>query len=94
MSKHAVVGLVRVLARQLGPHSITVNAISPGYIRTVMNRESLDDPERTKLLLARGALPRLGVPADVAGAAAFLASDDAAWVTGVALPVDGGYTAR
>jgi glucose 1-dehydrogenase len=94
MSKHAVMGLVRVLARQVGPHSITVNAINPGYVRTVMNRESLDDPARTALLQSQGSLPRLGEPSDVAGAALFLASDDAAWVTGIALPVDGGYTAR
>ncbi len=94
MSKHAVMGLVRVLARQVGPHWITVNAINPGYVRTVMNRESLDDPARTALLQGQGALPRLGEPADVAGAAYFLASADAAWVTGIALPVDGGYTAR
>ena len=94
MSKHAVMGLVRVLARQLGPHSITVNAINPGYVRTVMNRESLDDPARTAQLQSQGSLPRLGEPSDVAGAALFLASDDAAWVTGIALPVDGGYTAR
>lgn len=94
MAKHAVMGLVRVLARQVGPHSITVNAINPGYIRTVMNRESLEDPERVAHLTGLGALPRLGEPSDVAGAAAFLASDDAAWVTGIALPVDGGFTAR
>jgi len=94
MSKHAVMGLVRAMSRQLGPHGITVNAINPGYLRTAMNRESLDDPERTAHLIAEGSLPRLGEPADIAGAAAFLASADAAWVTGIALPVDGGYTAR
>jgi NAD(P)-dependent dehydrogenase (short-subunit alcohol dehydrogenase family) len=94
MSKHAVMGLVRVMSRQLGPHGITVNAINPGYLRTAMNRESLDDPERTRFLIAEGSLPRLGEPADIAGAAAFLAPGDAAWVTGIALPVDGGYTAR
>jgi NAD(P)-dependent dehydrogenase (short-subunit alcohol dehydrogenase family) len=94
MSKHAVMGLVRVMSRQLGPHSITVNAINPGYLRTAMNRESLDDPERTAFLIGEGSLPRLGEPTDIAGAAAFLASDDAAWVTGIALPVDGGYMAR
>ncbi len=94
MSKHAVMGLVRVLAASSGRTGITVNAINPGYLRTVMNRESLDDPERTALLIGQGSLPRLGEPADIAGAAAFLASADAAWVTGIALPVDGGYTAR
>jgi NAD(P)-dependent dehydrogenase (short-subunit alcohol dehydrogenase family) len=94
MSKHAVMGLVRVMSRQLGPHRITVNAINPGYLRTAMNRESLDDPERTAHLISEGSLPRLGEPDDIAGAAAFLASGDAAWVTGVALPVDGGDMAR
>jgi glucose 1-dehydrogenase len=94
MSKHAVMGMVRVMSRRLGPHEITVNAINPGYLRTAMNRESLDDPGRTALLIGEGSLPRLGEPADIAGAAAFLASGDASWVTGIALPVDGGYTAR
>jgi NAD(P)-dependent dehydrogenase (short-subunit alcohol dehydrogenase family) len=93
MTKHAVVGLTRTLARQLAKHAITVNAICPGYVRTSMNRPIWDTPERLARVAALTPLPRLGEVDDVAGAAFFLASDDAAWVTGVALPVDGGYTA-
>jgi NAD(P)-dependent dehydrogenase (short-subunit alcohol dehydrogenase family) len=91
-SKGAVLALVRTLAPQLAPHRITVNAICPGYVRTRMTHETQTDP----VLLARAVgmhpLGRLGEPEDVAGAAFYLASDDAAWVTGTALTVDGGYT--
>jgi len=91
-SKGAVVQLVRTLALQLAPHGITVNAICPGWIRTAMTAETQSDPVLLERALAVHPLGRLGEPADVAGAAFFLASDDAAWVTGVMLPVDGGYT--
>jgi NAD(P)-dependent dehydrogenase (short-subunit alcohol dehydrogenase family) len=93
ISKGAVVQLVRTLAVQLAPHGITVNGVCPGWVRTAMTRETQDDPERIAGTVARHPLGRLGEPEDVAGAAFFFASDDAAWVTGVALPVDGGYTA-
>jgi NAD(P)-dependent dehydrogenase (short-subunit alcohol dehydrogenase family) len=92
-SKGAVVQIVRTLALQLAPHGITVNAICPGWVRTAMTRETQSDPERLERVVAQHPLGRLGEPEDVAGAAFFLASDDASWVTGVALPVDGGYTA-
>jgi NAD(P)-dependent dehydrogenase (short-subunit alcohol dehydrogenase family) len=92
-SKGAVVQLVRTIAAQLAPHDITVNAICPGWVRTALTRETQDDPERLAQSVARHPLGRLGEPEDVAGAAFFLASDDASWITGVALPVDGGYTA-
>jgi NAD(P)-dependent dehydrogenase (short-subunit alcohol dehydrogenase family) len=91
-TKGAVLQLVRTLAAQLAPHGITVNAICPGYIRTPMTRETQSDPALLARALAAHPLGRLGEPEDVAGACFFLASDDAAWVTGVALPVDGGYT--
>jgi NAD(P)-dependent dehydrogenase (short-subunit alcohol dehydrogenase family) len=91
-SKGAVLQLVRTLAAQLAPHGITVNAICPGWIRTAMTTDTQHDPERYARVLAAHPLGRLGEPEDVAGAAFFLASDDAAWVTGIALPVDGGYT--
>ena len=93
MSKHAVMGLVRTLARQVGGSGVTVNAVNPGYIRTAMLAESLADPARTAALEAKAPLDRMGSPEDVAAAVAFLASDDAAFITGIALPVDGGYTA-
>ena len=57
-----------------------------------MTRDTQRDPERLARAVAAHPLGRLGEPEDVAGAAFFLASDDAAWVTGIALPVDGGYT--
>jgi NAD(P)-dependent dehydrogenase (short-subunit alcohol dehydrogenase family) len=93
VSKGAVLQLVRTLAPQLAPHGITVNAVCPGYIRTAMTRETQATPELYERAVAGHPLGRLGEPEDVAGAAFYLASDDAAWVTGIALPVDGGYTA-
>jgi NAD(P)-dependent dehydrogenase (short-subunit alcohol dehydrogenase family) len=93
MTKHAVMGLVRTLCHQVARHRITVNAVNPGYVRTAMCAELFGDPERLALAEARTPLGRLGAPEDVAGAVAFLASDDAAWITGIGLPVDGGYTA-
>ena len=91
-SKGAVVQLVRTLALQLAPHRITVNAICPGWVRTAMTTDTQNDPVLNERAMALHPLGRLGEPEDVAGAAFFLASDDAAWVTGIALPVDGGYT--
>lgn len=91
-SKGAVLQLVRTLAPQLAPHGITVNAICPGYVRTAMTRETQGDPELLERAIAAHPLGRLGEPEDVAGAAFYLASDDASWVTGIALAVDGGYT--
>ncbi|MCC6223059.1 MAG: SDR family oxidoreductase [Thermoleophilia bacterium] len=92
-SKGAVVQLVRTLAGQVGRHGITVNAVCPGYVRTAMTRLIWDDAERLERVRATTPLPRLGEPEDVAGACFWLASEDAAWVTGIALPVDGGLTA-
>ena len=91
-SKGGAMQIVRTLAAQVATHGITVNAICPGCVTTEMTREGHRDPERRRQLLGLHPLGRLGEPEDIAGAAFFLASDDAAWVTGVALPVDGGYT--
>jgi NAD(P)-dependent dehydrogenase (short-subunit alcohol dehydrogenase family) len=91
-SKGAVLQLVRTLAAQVARDGITVNAICPGYIRTAMTAETQGDRASLARALATHPLGRLGEPADVAGAAFYLASDDAAWVTGTALTVDGGYT--
>ncbi len=93
MSKHAVMGLVRVLSRQLAGSGITVNAINPGYARTQMNAPVLADAGYLARVEAETPMGRLAEPDDIAGAAYFLASADAAYVTGIALPVDGGYTA-
>lgn len=91
-SKGAVLQLVRTLAPQLAGHDITVNAVCPGYVRTAMTRETQTTSALYDRAVAAHPLGRLGEPEDVAGAAFYLASDDARWVTGIALPVDGGYT--
>ena len=91
-SKGGVRMLTRNLAVELGPFGITVNAIAPGAIETPINTKLLNDPAKLNALLAQIPLNRLGQPAEVAGVAVFLASDDAAYVTGSTYFVDGGLT--
>jgi NAD(P)-dependent dehydrogenase (short-subunit alcohol dehydrogenase family) len=92
-SKGAVHNLTRALAIECAPSLINVNAIAPGYFPTAMNRAFWDDPEALAGVEALHPLP-LGTPEDIAAAAAFLASDDAAFITGTILPVDGGVLAK
>ena len=87
-SKAAVIGFTQALAKELGPSGITVNCIAPGVIDTEMNAE-LDDETR-KELTDEIPLERFGAPEDVAGAVLFLASDQASYITGQVLGVDGG----
>ena len=88
-SKAALIGLTRALAKELGPSGVRVNCIAPGVIDTKMMDEH---SEETKAILAdETPLGRLGTPQDVAAAAAFLLSDEAAFITGQVLGVDGGY---
>ena len=90
-SKSAIEGMTRAMAVELSPFGIRVNCIAPGFIRTNMSANALDnDPERKRKVLSRTPLGRLGEPAEVAEAAYFLVSDAAAYITGVVLPVDGG----
>ena len=96
-SKGALLSLTRAAAVELAPIGIRVNAIAPGMTWTPLMREwveSQDDPEAVRRgveeLIPQG---RAGTPEDVAAAAAFLAADEASHITGVSLPVDGGYTA-
>ncbi|MCF8499704.1 MAG: SDR family oxidoreductase, partial [Rhodospirillum sp.] len=89
-SKAAVMGYSRVLAQEVGPLGITVNCVCPGIILTEMGRVNLEDPAVSEAWRAKTALARIGAPEDVAGPVAFLASDDAAFVTGQTLNVDGG----
>lgn len=92
-SKGGVHNLTRALAIELAPELINVNAIAPGYFPTGMNRGFWDDPEALAGVEQLHPLP-LGVPDDIAAAVAFLASEDAAFITGTILPVDGGVLAR
>jgi NAD(P)-dependent dehydrogenase (short-subunit alcohol dehydrogenase family) len=91
-SKIAVEGLTRELARQWAPHGIRVNALAPGYFPTEMNAPMTAEPGRREALVARIPLGRPGGPDDIAGAAVFLASAAAAYVTGQVLPLDGGMS--
>jgi NAD(P)-dependent dehydrogenase (short-subunit alcohol dehydrogenase family) len=91
-SKGGVQMLTRSMAVSLAPHRIRVNAIAPGTIRTNINRDRLSDPAVVEAESRRMPLGRLGMPEDLIGAAVFLASDDAAYITGHTLVVDGGLT--
>lgn len=91
-SKGGIRMLTRNLAVELGPMGITINAIAPGAIATPINANLLNNPAQLDALIGQIPLGRLGKPEDVAGLAAFLASDDASYVTGATYFVDGGLT--
>jgi glucose 1-dehydrogenase len=82
--------LMRTMALELAPLGITVNNVSPGAIRTPINDALLQDAEKVAALQAQIPAARMGEPADVAGAVAFLASGDASYITGTSIVVDGG----
>jgi NAD(P)-dependent dehydrogenase (short-subunit alcohol dehydrogenase family) len=90
MSKAALVGLTKGLARDLGPRGITVNIIEPGPIDTDMNPASGDGADKRRRSTALG---RYGTPEEVAALVAHLASDDARNITGASILIDGGYAA-
>jgi len=92
-SKGGVIGLTENLALDLGPKGINVNAIAPGVIDTDMSRGTSDDKEMGEAVLRRIPKGRVGKPEDIGAAAAFLASDEADYITGVTLYVDGGWLA-
>ncbi|MCJ7605992.1 MAG: 3-oxoacyl-[acyl-carrier-protein] reductase [Dehalococcoidales bacterium] len=87
-AKAGVIGLTKSIAKEVGSRSITANAIAPGYIQTRMT-DQLDE-KQTAAMLARIPLNSLGTPRDVAEAVAFLASDEARYITGQVLNIDGG----
>ena len=90
-AKAGLVNLTRDSAVELASENITVNAICPGYIETPI-QDYLTE-EQIEASRHRTPLPRLGLPSDIGRAAVFFASDDAEWITGTALPVDGGWLA-
>ncbi|MGQ4334354.1 SDR family NAD(P)-dependent oxidoreductase [Streptomyces hayashii] len=93
-AKHGVAGLAKALANEWAPHGVNVNAIAPGYIATDNTQALQADPVRSRAILDRIPAARWGDADDLAGATVFLASDAAAYVHGVVLPVDGGWLGR
>ncbi|MBS9722173.1 3-oxoacyl-ACP reductase FabG [Tianweitania sp. BSSL-BM11] len=89
-SKAAVQAMVHGFARELGPRGITINAVAPGVIETDMTTKII--AERGEQIRASTPLGRIGQPSDIAGIIAFLASDDARWITGRTILADGGLT--
>lgn len=92
-SKGAVESLTRFLAATWGPAGIRVNAVAPWYVATPLAQQVLRDPAKAATILERTPLGRVGDPVDVANAVAFLLMPASAWITGVVLPVDGGFLA-
>lgn len=93
-SKSGVMGLTRLLANEWAPHHINVNAIAPGYMATNNTQQLREDAERSQEILDRIPAGRWGAPADLQGAAVFLASRAADYINGYTLAVDGGWLAR
>ena len=93
-SKHGVVGLTKSLANHLGPDGIRVNAVCPGYIETAMTAPMMADPPSKAACVDKSPLGRVGTPEDIARAVRFLMSDEAGFVTGTSLIVDGGVTSH
>jgi meso-butanediol dehydrogenase / (S,S)-butanediol dehydrogenase / diacetyl reductase len=93
-AKAGILSLTRSLAVRYGPYGVRVNAIAPGTLRTpAWERRRKEDPDVFERVARWYPLGRIGEPEDVAGAALFLASDEAAWISGAVLPVDGGLIA-
>lgn len=93
-SKSAVMGLTRLLANELAPHRINVNAIAPGYMATDNTAPLRADPERSKAILDRIPAGRWGEPEDLKGIAVFLASEASSYMQGYTVAIDGGWLAR
>ena len=90
VSKAGLIGLTKALAKELGPAGVRVNALAPGLIETRFAEALFKNEQVYQSLMAHVPLGRHGQPADVVGAAVFLASDAAAYITGQVLVIDGG----
>ena len=93
-SKAAVAMLTQCLAAEWAPYNIAVNGIAPGYFETPMNRHIINEPGRKAAVMTHTPMKRWGNLVEIQGAAIFLASDSASFVTGTILPVDGGFLAQ
>lgn len=94
VTKSGIAGLIRALSNEWAPQGIQVNGIAPGYVDTDLTRPVIEDPNRAPRYLARIPTGRWGQPTDIVGAALFLASAHADYITGTILPVDGGWLAN
>ena len=93
-SKSGVAGLTKILSNEWSAAGITVNAVAPGYVVSNNTTDLRNDPDRNKAILDRIPLGRWAEPKDIAGAVTYLASPAARYVTGITLPVDGGWLSR
>ena len=93
-TKAGTLQLVKTLASELGPRGVRVNAIAPGVVETPLTAPIKNNPEWYRAYAEKGALGRWATPSEMVGAAVFLASDAASYVTGTLLVVDGGWTAQ
>jgi NAD(P)-dependent dehydrogenase (short-subunit alcohol dehydrogenase family) len=93
-AKAGVIGLSRTAAVEYATAGIRVNSICPGAIRTPMMQKALENAELAAIISAATPLGRMGEPEEIAACAAFLCSDEASFVTGIAMPVDGGVVAK
>ena len=93
-TKAGLLGFTRALALELAPHNITVNGISPGPFATEMNRPLIEDPEKNRQFLSRIPIGRWGKVREIGHLAIFLCSDEAGFITGTDVVIDGGWTAQ
>lgn len=93
-SKSGVAGLTKTLSNEWSEKGVTVNSVAPGYVVSNNTEALRNDPERNRAILDRIPLGRWAEPEDIAGAVTFLASPAARYVTGITLPVDGGWLGR